>query len=157
MRRILDPRADPSAADAPSPRIVVPERLVLDEVAREVLLLALATTGLKMAMKGNGYGWEDGLMDLANAAVGGILSFYAEKIGVVGLVIDGAIRDVADPACRVGATVALSKVEKAIAHPKFLENRTPESVKDYARRLQSYRDQTAHTDRRPQTPVTPGS
>lgn len=38
----------------------------------------------------------DGGGDLANAAVGGILSFYAEKIGVVGLVIDGAIRDVAE-------------------------------------------------------------
>lgn len=38
----------------------------------------------------------DGGGDLANAAVGGILSFYAAKIGVVGLVIDGAIRDVAE-------------------------------------------------------------
>ncbi|HMC17365.1 MAG TPA: RraA family protein [Albitalea sp.] len=34
--------------------------------------------------------------DLNNAAVGGILSFYAAHIGVVGLVIDGAIRDVAE-------------------------------------------------------------
>lgn len=38
----------------------------------------------------------DGGGDLANAAVGGILSFAAEKIGIVGLVIDGAIRDVAE-------------------------------------------------------------
>ena len=38
----------------------------------------------------------DGGGDLANAAVGGILSFYAASIGVVGLVIDGAIRDVAE-------------------------------------------------------------
>jgi RraA family protein len=38
----------------------------------------------------------DGGGDLANAAVGGILSFYAEKVGVVGLVVDGAIRDVAE-------------------------------------------------------------
>ncbi|WP_408316282.1 RraA family protein [Paraburkholderia nemoris] len=34
--------------------------------------------------------------DLNNAVVGGILSFYAANIGVVGLVIDGAIRDVAE-------------------------------------------------------------
>ena len=34
--------------------------------------------------------------DLANAVVGGILSFYAAKIGVAGVVIDGAIRDVAE-------------------------------------------------------------
>ena len=34
--------------------------------------------------------------DLNNAVVGGILSFYAAQIGVVGLVIDGAIRDVAE-------------------------------------------------------------
>ena len=34
--------------------------------------------------------------DLANAVVGGILSFYAAHIGVVGVVIDGAIRDVAE-------------------------------------------------------------
>jgi regulator of RNase E activity RraA len=34
--------------------------------------------------------------DLANAVVGGILSFYAAQIGVVGVVIDGAIRDVAE-------------------------------------------------------------
>ena len=38
----------------------------------------------------------DGGGDLANAAVGGILSFYAASIGIVGLVIDGAIRDVAE-------------------------------------------------------------
>ena len=38
----------------------------------------------------------DGGGDLANAAVGGILSFYAAKIGLAGLVIDGAIRDVAE-------------------------------------------------------------
>jgi regulator of RNase E activity RraA len=34
--------------------------------------------------------------DLNNAVVGGILSFYAAHIGVVGVVIDGAIRDVAE-------------------------------------------------------------
>jgi regulator of RNase E activity RraA len=34
--------------------------------------------------------------DLNNAAVGGILSFYAAHIGVAGLVIDGALRDVAE-------------------------------------------------------------
>ena len=34
--------------------------------------------------------------DLNNAAVGGILSFYAASIGIVGLVIDGALRDVAE-------------------------------------------------------------
>jgi len=34
--------------------------------------------------------------DLNNAGVGGILSFYAASIGVVGVVIDGAIRDVAE-------------------------------------------------------------
>ena len=33
---------------------------------------------------------------LNNAVVGGILSFYAAQIGVVGVVIDGAIRDVAE-------------------------------------------------------------
>src|SRR5881409_3021538 len=33
---------------------------------------------------------------LDNAVVGGILSFYAASIGVAGLVIDGAIRDVAE-------------------------------------------------------------
>jgi regulator of RNase E activity RraA len=38
----------------------------------------------------------DGGGDLANAGVGGILSFYAASIGVVGVVIDGAIRDVAE-------------------------------------------------------------
>jgi regulator of RNase E activity RraA len=38
--------------------------------------------------------------DLNNAVVGGILSFYAATIGVVGLVIDGAIRDVAEIAER---------------------------------------------------------
>ncbi|KAA0079575.1 RraA family protein [Trinickia soli] len=34
--------------------------------------------------------------DLNNAVVGGILSFYAASVGVVGLVVDGAIRDVAE-------------------------------------------------------------
>jgi len=34
--------------------------------------------------------------DISNAVVGGILSFYASTIGVVGMVIDGAIRDVAE-------------------------------------------------------------
>jgi len=34
--------------------------------------------------------------DLNNAVVGGILSFYAAHIGVVGVVVDGAIRDVAE-------------------------------------------------------------
>ena len=34
--------------------------------------------------------------DLNNAVVGGILSFYAAQIGVQGVVIDGAIRDVAE-------------------------------------------------------------
>jgi len=34
--------------------------------------------------------------DLNNAVVGGILSFYAAKIGLSGVVIDGAIRDVAE-------------------------------------------------------------
>lgn len=34
--------------------------------------------------------------DLNNAVVGGILSFYAAHIGTVGVVIDGAIRDVAE-------------------------------------------------------------
>ncbi|MFO1341491.1 MAG: RraA family protein [Burkholderiaceae bacterium] len=34
--------------------------------------------------------------DLANAVVGGILTFYAQKIGVAGVVVDGAIRDVAE-------------------------------------------------------------
>jgi regulator of RNase E activity RraA len=34
--------------------------------------------------------------DLNNAGVGGILSFYAAHIGVVGVVIDGALRDVAE-------------------------------------------------------------
>lgn len=34
--------------------------------------------------------------DLANAVIGGILSFYAQKIGVAGIVVDGAIRDVAE-------------------------------------------------------------
>ncbi|HSW03873.1 RraA family protein [Aquabacterium sp.] len=38
----------------------------------------------------------DGGGDLNNAAVGGILSFYAARIGLAGLVIDGAIRDVAE-------------------------------------------------------------
>ncbi|WP_277188583.1 RraA family protein [Caballeronia sp. BR00000012568055] len=34
--------------------------------------------------------------DLNNAVVGGILTFYAAKIGVVGVIVDGAIRDVAE-------------------------------------------------------------
>lgn len=34
--------------------------------------------------------------DLNNAVVGGILSFYAASIGVAGVVIDGAVRDVAE-------------------------------------------------------------
>ena len=34
--------------------------------------------------------------DLNNAGVGGILSFYAASIGIVGVVIDGALRDVAE-------------------------------------------------------------
>jgi RraA family protein len=34
--------------------------------------------------------------DLNNAVIGGILTFYAAKIGVAGIVIDGAIRDVAE-------------------------------------------------------------
>lgn len=34
--------------------------------------------------------------DLANAVVGGILSFYAATIGLAGVIIDGAIRDVAE-------------------------------------------------------------
>lgn len=34
--------------------------------------------------------------DLNNAVVGGILSFYAAHVGVVGVVVDGAIRDVAE-------------------------------------------------------------
>lgn len=34
--------------------------------------------------------------DLNNAIVGGILSFYAASIGVQGVVVDGAIRDVAE-------------------------------------------------------------
>ena len=34
--------------------------------------------------------------DLANAVVGGILTFYADRIGLAGVVIDGAIRDVAE-------------------------------------------------------------
>ena len=34
--------------------------------------------------------------DLNNAVVGGILTFYANTIGLAGVVIDGAIRDVAD-------------------------------------------------------------
>jgi regulator of RNase E activity RraA len=34
--------------------------------------------------------------DINNAAVGGILSFYAASIGIVGVVLDGAIRDVAE-------------------------------------------------------------
>jgi regulator of RNase E activity RraA len=38
----------------------------------------------------------DGGGDLLNAAVGGILSFYAASIGLQGVVVDGAIRDVAE-------------------------------------------------------------
>jgi len=38
----------------------------------------------------------DGGGDLLNAAVGGILSFYAAHIGLQGVVVDGAIRDVAE-------------------------------------------------------------
>ncbi len=34
--------------------------------------------------------------DLNNAVIGGILSFYAATIGTVGVVLDGAIRDVAE-------------------------------------------------------------
>ncbi|MFJ1254431.1 RraA family protein [Cupriavidus sp. CuC1] len=34
--------------------------------------------------------------DLQNAVVGGILSYYAASIGVVGVVVDGAVRDVAE-------------------------------------------------------------
>lgn len=34
--------------------------------------------------------------DLSNAVVGGILSFYTASIGLAGVVIDGAIRDVAE-------------------------------------------------------------
>jgi regulator of RNase E activity RraA len=34
--------------------------------------------------------------DLNNAGVGGILSFYAASIGIAGVVIDGALRDVAE-------------------------------------------------------------
>jgi len=44
--------------------------------------------------------------DLDNAVVGGILSFYAAHIGVVGVVVDGAIRDVAEIRER-GITVLL--------------------------------------------------
>jgi regulator of RNase E activity RraA len=34
--------------------------------------------------------------DITNAVIGGILSFYAATIGLAGMVIDGAIRDVAE-------------------------------------------------------------
>ncbi|SAK91555.1 RraA family protein [Caballeronia ptereochthonis] len=34
--------------------------------------------------------------DIGNAVVGGILTFYAAKIGLAGVVVDGAIRDVAE-------------------------------------------------------------
>jgi regulator of RNase E activity RraA len=34
--------------------------------------------------------------DIANALVGGIMTFYAASVGVAGMVIDGAIRDVAE-------------------------------------------------------------
>jgi regulator of RNase E activity RraA len=38
--------------------------------------------------------------DLNNAVVGGILSFYAAHIGILGVVVDGAIRDVAEVRAR---------------------------------------------------------
>jgi regulator of RNase E activity RraA len=34
--------------------------------------------------------------DVSNAIIGGILSFYAAKMGLAGVVVDGAIRDVAE-------------------------------------------------------------
>jgi regulator of RNase E activity RraA len=34
--------------------------------------------------------------DVSNAVIGGILSFYAASIGLAGMVIDGAIRDIAE-------------------------------------------------------------
>lgn len=34
--------------------------------------------------------------DIANAVIGGILTFYAAKIGLAGVVVDGALRDVAE-------------------------------------------------------------
>jgi len=34
--------------------------------------------------------------DVTNAVIGGVLSFYASTLGVAGMVIDGAIRDVAE-------------------------------------------------------------
>ena len=34
--------------------------------------------------------------DVTNAVIGGILSFYGASIGLAGMVIDGAIRDVAE-------------------------------------------------------------
>ena len=34
--------------------------------------------------------------DVANALVGGIMTFYAASVGVAGMVLDGAIRDVAE-------------------------------------------------------------
>ena len=68
--------------------------------------------------------------------------------------VPGHIDTLAAAFARAGRySEAIAFQEKAIAHPKFLENRTPDSVKDFARRLQNYRDQTPHTDRRPQTPV----
>ena len=56
--------------------------------------------------------------DLANAVVGGILSFYADRIGLAGVVIDGAIRDVAEireglPVTRQGVTKHLLVLEDA--------------------------------------------
>jgi RraA family protein len=39
--------------------------------------------------------------DLNNAVIGGILTFYAASIGMAGIVIDGAIRDVAEIRSRV--------------------------------------------------------
>jgi regulator of RNase E activity RraA len=38
----------------------------------------------------------DGGGDMSNAMIGGILSFYAAKIGTVGVVLDGCIRDLAE-------------------------------------------------------------
>ncbi len=38
--------------------------------------------------------------DIRNAVIGGILSFYAAKIGTVGVVLDGAIRDLAEVRAR---------------------------------------------------------
>ncbi len=54
------------------------------------LLLAAATTGLKMAMKGNGYGWEDGLMDLATAAVTVATAGIGGKLGTMAHIAEEA-------------------------------------------------------------------